>query len=259
MGGHYDRAARLADILALITDWSPGGLAPFDQLHSGGLSASRLLARLAKMTPGEDVLDAGCGVGGSARMLASEFGSVVTGVDLSRAYIEIARAVMHKTDTPGRFECADLLDLPFADASFDVIWSQHAATNIRDKSRLYGELKRVLRRGGRLAFHDLRKGASSALPHMPLPFADRFDESFLSDSVEQRGILTGLGFRELLWQDRTAATVAFFCNLPEPDASGDKLGLQLLLGPGYPDMLANIKRNFAEGRLGAAMGVYVLD
>jgi SAM-dependent methyltransferase len=248
----------LADILALITEPTPDGLAPFDQLHSGGLSASRLLARRAGIRQGEALLDAGCGVGGSARLLAAEFGASVTGVDLSPAYIEIARALANRTGTPGRFECADLLDLPFADASFDTIWSQHAATNIRAKRNLYLELKRVLRQGGRFAFHDLQQGAGGQ-PYMPLPFADTAEESFLSDNAEQRALLAELGFRELLWQDRTAATQAFFRNLPEPESSKGALGLHLLLGPEFPVMLANIKRSFAEHRLGAAMGVYQLD
>ena len=206
----YGRAAaNPAKILPLVGDLSPDDLASFDQLHSGGLSASRLLARLARMKPGEKVLDAGCGVGGSARMLASEFGSVVTGVDLSSTFIEIARVLVCETGAPGSFECADLLRLPFADASFDAIWSQHVATNIRDKRGLYGELKRVLRRGGRFVFHDLLKGVSSASPYMPLPFADTLDQSFLSDGAAQRELLAGLGFRELRWQDSTAATEVF--------------------------------------------------
>ena len=258
MSGHYDRTASLADILALITDSSPDGLAPFDQLHSGGLPASRLLARRAGIKPKETVLDAGCGVGGSARLLASEFGASVTGVDLSPAYIEIARVLALKCGTLGHFECADLLALPFADASFETIWSQHAATNIRDKRRLYLELRRVLRPGGRFAFHDLQRGAGGQ-PYMPLPFADTAEESFLSDSAEQRALLAELGFRELFWQDRSAATQAFFAKLPEPDSSKGALGLHLLLGPEFPVMLANIKRSFAEHRLGAAMGVYQLD
>jgi SAM-dependent methyltransferase len=258
VSGHYNRTAKIADILALVTDPSPDGLAPLDQLHSGGLSASRLLARRAEIKPGETVLDAGCGVGGSARLLTAEFGARVTGVDLSSAYIEIARALAQQTGTPGRFECADLLDLPFTDASFDVVWSQHAATNIHDKQRLYLELRRVLRPGGRFAFHDLQRGAAGQ-PYMPLPFADTAEESFLSDSADQRALLAALGFRELFWQDRTTATQTFFRNLPEPDAGKEALGLHLLLGPGYPAMLANIKRSFIEHRLGAAMGVYQVD
>jgi SAM-dependent methyltransferase len=259
MSEHYGRASAPADILSLVTDTSADGLAPLDQLHPGGLAASRLLARLAKIIPGEKVLDAGCGIGGSARLLASEFRAEVTGVDLSPSFVEIARSLAEKSGTPGRFECADALDLPFDDACFDVVWTQHAGANICDKRRFYLELRRVLRQGGRLAFQDEFKGPSGEQPHTPLPFADTAEEVFLSDGEQQRNLLRELGFRELLWLDRTAATIVSFRNLPKPDTTKISLGLHLLLGPDYPVMLDNIQRSFAEGRLGAALGVYLLD
>jgi SAM-dependent methyltransferase len=253
---HYRRVAPLAKILAQVEDVSAEGLGPLDQLHTGGLAASRMLAKLAGISRDEVVLDVGCGVGGSARLLASEFGAQVTAVDLSPEYVEIGRALSQKSGIPVTFECANALDLPFPSGTFDVVWTQHAATNISDKPRLYRELQRVLRAGGRLAFHDLLVGQTPGPLHMPLPFADTPEESFLSEATELRELLQKLGFQELAWRDRTAPTIVFFNNLPLPDLRSQSLGLHLLLGPDFATMVANIRRNMFEGRLNAAMGVY---
>src|SRR6266436_6685758 len=133
MSEHYRRVAPVAEILARVEDVSAEGLGQLDQLHTGGLAASRMLAKLARISRGEVVLDAGCGVGGSARLLAGEFGAQVTAVDLSPEYVEIGRALSQKSGIPVTFECANALDLPFASGTFDVVWTQHAATNIADK------------------------------------------------------------------------------------------------------------------------------
>src|SRR5260370_3485931 len=61
----------------------------------------------------------------------------------------------------------DALDLPFADAGFDVVWSQNAAMNIADRDRLYGEMRRVLAPAGRLAFQDVAAGPGGDPPYPP--------------------------------------------------------------------------------------------
>src|SRR5260370_35303025 len=61
----------------------------------------------------------------------------------------------------------DALDLPFADASFDLVWSQNAAMNIADRDRLYGEMRRVLAPAARLAFQDVAAGAGGGPPYPP--------------------------------------------------------------------------------------------
>ena len=133
MSEHYRRVAPLDEILENVEDVSAEGLGQLDQLHTGGLAASRMLAKLARISRGEVVLDVGCGVGGSARLLTGEFGAQVTAVDLSPEYVEIGRALSQKSGIPVTFECANALDLPFSSGAFDVVWTQHAATNIADK------------------------------------------------------------------------------------------------------------------------------
>jgi len=260
MSDHYGRAEGLAQILARIDDASPRNLspevlAPLDQFHSGGLAATRELATLAAIKPGEAVLDVGCGVGGPARVLVREHGAHVSAVDLSPDYVEIGRELSKKSGIPVAFETADALDLPFAGESFDVVWTQHASMNIADKPRLYRELRRVLRPVGRLVFHDLLAGHGDGPLQFPVPWADRAEESFLIEAEDLRALLRLCGFGERVWQDRTAATLAFFEKMPPPSAMVPPLGIHLLLGEHFPAMAANVRRNLLAGRLGVAMAV----
>jgi MPBQ/MSBQ methyltransferase len=256
MTEHYRRAAGFAEILALVEDASPDGLAPLDQFHSGGIAATRELAALAGIAPGQRLLDVGCGIGGPARLLAAECQADVTAADLTADYLRLGRALGERSGVRVGFVCADALSLPLADAAVDLVWTQHAAMNIADKPRLYGELRRVLEPGGRLALHDIFAGPASGPLVLPVPWADAPGESFLMQQRALRDLLAGLGFRELAWIDRTAATIGYFDRLPP---TLRPFGTQLLLGPGFPVMAANLRRNFREGRVGAAMGVFVRD
>jgi len=248
---HYRRRAPLDEILAQIDDPSIEGLAPLDQFHSGGIQATRDLAALAKISAGEAVLDVGSGVGGPARLLAAERGARVTGIDLTADYVELARALSARSKIAAEYRKANALELPIGDAGFDIVWTQHAAMNIADRPRLYGEIRRVLKPGGRLALHDIFIGPKPGPLHLPVPWADTEAESHLVTPEALRRLLADLGFAELAWQDRTAITIAGFEATP-----ARKPLIHLLLGEGFPDMVANMRRNFAEGRIAAAMGVF---
>src|SRR3546814_7636430 len=79
----------------------------------------------------------------------------VVGLDLTEVYCQTARQLSQRVrlDEQTRFLCADALQLPFAEASFDLVWTQHAAMNIADKAGLYREVARVLKPGGRSEEH----------------------------------------------------------------------------------------------------------
>jgi 2-polyprenyl-3-methyl-5-hydroxy-6-metoxy-1,4-benzoquinol methylase len=76
-----------------ISTLSPVDLALVDEFHTRGRAATIDLARRAALTPGLKVLDIGCGLGGSARYLASEHGCRVTGIDLTKEYVDAANAL----------------------------------------------------------------------------------------------------------------------------------------------------------------------
>ena len=91
-----------------------------------------------------------------------------SGVDLTAEFVRIAEMLTQLTGLVGRvdYRQGSALDLPFEDMSFDVVWSQNVAMNIADRDRLYGEMRRVLKPGGKLASAGGRRrtGRSAALP-----------------------------------------------------------------------------------------------
>jgi len=108
---------------------------------------------LDKLPKGSRILDVGCGIGGSSRILAKYYGFNVTGITISPAQVKRAREL-----TPSKLSCnfqvMDALDLKFEDGSFDAIWSVEAGAHMNDKSKFADEMLRTLRPGGYLALAD---------------------------------------------------------------------------------------------------------
>ncbi|XP_027102281.1 gamma-tocopherol methyltransferase, chloroplastic-like isoform X2 [Coffea arabica] len=92
-----------------------------------------------------NILDVGCGIGGSTRYLASKYGSQCKGITLSPVEAERARVLTSAQGLESQvsFEVADALNQPFADGSFDLIWCIECADHISDKTKFVHELNRV--------------------------------------------------------------------------------------------------------------------
>jgi sarcosine/dimethylglycine N-methyltransferase len=97
------------------------------------------------------------------------------------------------------FQTASALELPFDDGRFDVLLLQHVAMNISDRARLYREIRRVLKSGGRFATFDVLLNRGE--PHYPLPSARTSATSFLSTAAATRTAIELAGFRTLVWQN----------------------------------------------------------
>ena len=108
---------------------------------------------LDKLPEGSRILDVGCGIGGSSRILAKYYGFNVTGITISPAQVKRAREL-----TPLELNCSfqvmDALDLKFEDGTFDAVWSVEAGAHMIDKTKFANEMLRTLRPGGYLALAD---------------------------------------------------------------------------------------------------------
>lgn len=227
-------------------------LAPVDEFHIRGRIATLELARAAGLDATKRVLDVGSGVGGTSRCLAREFGCRVTGIDLTEAYCAAAALLTAKIGLADLvdYRQGDATHLPFDDASFDVVWTEHVAMNIPEKSRLYQEIHRVLKPGGTLAIYDILAGPSGPVL-FPVPWARTPDTSFLVRPDELRKLLETAGFMVTHWSDTTDVARAWFVSLAEKIRKEGlpPLGFHILLGSDFQAMAQNQRRNLEEGRI----------
>ena len=122
-------------------------------------------------------------------------------------------------------------DLPFDDASFDIVWTEHAQMNIGDKAQLYDEIARVLRPSGKLVLHDVFQGPGGE-PKYPLPWAKHVSISFLASPGTVRQTLEQVGLQIVHWIDTTPHALTWFDEAIKRvrTAKSAPLGLHLLMG-----------------------------
>jgi ubiquinone/menaquinone biosynthesis C-methylase UbiE len=136
---HYTHGGLLDRILEFL---SKAGIDPdhltaddlfcCDQMHGRGILATREHIEHAGIEPGMHVLDLGCGIGGSSRVIASDCGCRVTGIDLTQEFIDVAQELTERCGLAGQIEFrqGDALEMPFEDACFDHVWSHNVTMNI---------------------------------------------------------------------------------------------------------------------------------
>ena len=232
---------------------APADLALLEDFHTMGRFATSQLVDLAQITSASRVLDAGSGVGGTARYVADRYGCTVTAVDLTDEYCQTSRWLNQLVGLDNQISVrqADVTELPFADGTFDVVISQHVQMNVADKARLYRQAQRVLVDGGRLAMWDITIGERGELEY-PLPWADHPAHSHLVTADELRGAVESAGFAVDQWNDLTEqATALMQAILAQP---ANPLGLHAFVTD-FNRKAENLTRALADGRLRAIQAI----
>ena len=107
------------------------------------------MLRVIDPKPGMSVLDVGCGEGYLTRLMA-EHGATVAGLDYCEEFVVASREEAERRAMNIRYEHGDATDLPFADASFDVVVANHLFNELPDMGTAVAEFARVLKPGGRV-------------------------------------------------------------------------------------------------------------
>lgn len=127
-------------------------LGEYDRIADGLTISTDQTLRVARVRPGERVLDLATGTGITA-IAARERGAEVTGVDITPELLAVARSKAHEAGHEDiDFREGDAEDLPFADATFDVVLSTCGHMFAPDQEKVATELARVIRSGGRVVF-----------------------------------------------------------------------------------------------------------
>lgn len=137
--------ARIAEV---FDAWAASGRA--ESMEEGHGDVVRQVLDRLDVRPGERVLDLGSGNGWATRLLAAKAPGVdAVGIDCAEAMVARARE-RTPAGVRARFEVAAFEALPFADASFDRAFSMEAIYYAVDLARALREVRRVLRRDGRV-------------------------------------------------------------------------------------------------------------
>lgn len=120
------------------------------------LNMNRAVAEQVRIGADDYILDAGCGLGGSAIWLAENFGCRVVGITLSERQVKFAAKNARKRNVADlvEFRCADFCDTPFGDRSFDVVWGLESVCYAVRKQEFVREAYRILKDNGRLVIAD---------------------------------------------------------------------------------------------------------
>ncbi len=161
---YLDRVARFYDVVQMGYDfavsrdylryglWYETTRTPPDSL----VNTDRFVAELLRIGPEDTVLDAGCGVGGSAIYFARTYGARVVGVNISQSQLKRARRKVRHAGLEDRvgFTQEDFCETHFADGAFTKLYAIESIYHAESIARFVSEAYRLLAPGGRVAVVD---------------------------------------------------------------------------------------------------------
>ncbi len=233
----------------------------FDEFHVRGRAVSEELFSQIEMNKDSLVLDLGCGLGGTCRMIAEKYNCTVHGIDYSEQHIETANSLSKLTglDDQTFFKQGDATDLPYSSNQFDLIITQHVQMCIADKEKFYSEIKRVLKKGGRFIYYDVFKKSDDSLNY-PLPWVDDENNNHLISSDQLKEQLDSLKFKKIATQDQTQKGVDFLYSFlaKAKDKPAILTGQKILMGDNAFERVTNLYQALKDGIVSLESGTYQL-
>nr|WP_048710052.1 class I SAM-dependent methyltransferase [Microvirga massiliensis] len=255
MADHYARGGLITAIQAAIfrsgktpQTVTADDLAAIDEFHIGGRLATRELIERIPLTPTDHLLDVGCGLAGTAQFAAAKTGCRVSGIDLTRDYVEAGTMLCKWLGPDDRVSLhhASALAIPFQDGTFSAACMLHVGMNVQDKAKLFLEISRVLLPGSMLGLYDVMREADGELAY-PLPWATKPDDNAIASPAEYRKALRAAGFEIMCERSRKTLALEHFARQRAIGSSAAApLGLHLLMGERRQDQVSNMISGLAR-------------
>jgi len=202
MAAHPESSGYAGGHVALLQlIWGEGFLSP-----GGPAEVERILEGVD--LAGKRVLDIGCGIGGLDRLIAERYTvAEVVGIDVEEPLVDEARRATEGSAVADRvrFELVEPGPLPFADGSFDIVFSKDSILHIPDKGALARDVYRILTPGGVFAASDWMTGREGE----PTEEMKRYLEAeglgfIMATQAQYRSALEAAGFESVAFVDRNA-------------------------------------------------------
>ena len=227
-------------------------LGSVDEFHIGGRPATQAMFEKLEIAPSHQVLDVGCGLGGTARLLTTLAGCSVSGADLTPEYIEVGNSLNQKLGLDDKIDLhvANALDMPFGDASFDRATMLHVGMNIADKSALFAEIARTTKPGALCGFYDVMRTNNEPLVY-PVAWAADESTSFVAPIDDYRREMEANGFEVLSITEKADVAIKFFEAIKARVAAGGPppLGLHIVMGADAKVKVGNMASNVVKGSI----------
>ena len=212
------------------------------------------LAQLAKIKPGSDILDIGCGFGGSSHYLAKNYNASVTGITISPVQVEMAIKTAEAERLDAKFLLMDAEAMRFQ-KQFDVLWSIESISHYQNIAGFFAAASRLLKPGGSFAITDFFK-KENLTREATRKFIDPIEKGMFvelqtMDDYEQYFISNGLQIMHRESLNKNCAKTWDLCL----DIIKDRKfwGLAITYGPDFVSYL----KGFEAMRAGYASGNFV--
>lgn len=235
------------------SDISLDDMSVIDEFHIGGRQASKEFLDQLRLQERSLVLDVGCGLGGPARFVASQFGCLVSGIDLTHEYVDTGNVLSNWVglDKKVILQQGSAMALPFPDGQFDAAYMMHVGMNIVDKKGLFAEVFNVLKPDGIFGIYDVMQVGSGEMQY-PAPWAASKSTSSLASPQDYQAGLKQAGFNILATRERRDFAIEFFENMKRSMAettADPVLGLHVLMGGDAKTKVANVLTSIKEGSI----------
>ena len=157
------------------------------------------------LSPEKKVLEIASGSGGPAVFMAKETGCHITGIDVNENGIENSKKLARENglNEKMKFFLGDAsAPLPFPDESFDVVISIDSMNHLKDRSKVLKELRRVLKKDGKLLFTDAVV-VTGILTNEEIAIRSSLDFFLFSPAGENERLIKEAGFRNVQSSDVT--------------------------------------------------------